>query len=158
MHLKYPLRTPKILSEKIKGSLVKNNLHKNNSNKELLVTENMPLGPPPLILKRIQGSYHERLQLAFSEVKLDRPALIILDWSDMKPTSDEIKSAKTTTEHQNLAKRKDKQTQNYLVAIEALRNCKRPHHAPLQWFSARYANISDSENDIKEWIRMCGRI
>ena len=71
----------------------------------------------------------------------------------MKPTSDEIKSAKETTEHQNLAKRKDKQTQNYLVAIEALRNCKRPHHPPLQWFSARYANISDSENDIKEWMR-----
>ena len=84
MHLKYSLRTPKILSEKIKGSLVKNNLHKNNSNIELFVTENMPLGPPPLILKRSQGSYHERLQLAFSEVKLDRPALIILDWSDMK--------------------------------------------------------------------------
>ena len=71
VHLKYPLRTPKILSEKIKGSLVKNNLHNNNLNKELLVTENMPLGPPPLILKRIQGSYHERLQLAFSIVKLD---------------------------------------------------------------------------------------
>ena len=72
VHLKYPLRTPKILSEKIKLSQISNNLHQNDTNRNLHVTENMPLGPQPLILRRGQGSYHERLKLAFSMVNLDR--------------------------------------------------------------------------------------
>ena len=71
----------------------------------------------------------------------------------MKPSSKEIQDAKTNTPHQKLTKTKDKQTQNYLVAIEALKDCKRPHHPPLQWFSSRYASISNSEDDIKEWMK-----
>ena len=72
VHLKYPLRTPKILSEKIKGSEIKNNLHHNDTNRKLHVTENMPLGPKPIIIQRKEGSYYERLKLAFSKVNFDR--------------------------------------------------------------------------------------
>ena len=82
--------------------------------------------------KRGQGSYYERLKYAFTMIGLDRPALVTLDWSDMKPTSEEIQNAKSTTVHKELAKRTDTQTQNYLVAIEALRKCNRHQHQPLQ--------------------------
>ena len=81
------------------------------------------------------------------------PAVIILDWSDMKPTSKEIQEAKKSTLYQKLAEKTDKQSQNYLVAIEAVKACQRFNKPPLQWFSSRYANISNTEEEIKEWMK-----
>ena len=131
-------------------------------NTALIVTENMPLGPEPLIFQRQKGSYRERIEHTYSQefcqVNKDTPAVIILDWSDMKPTSKEIQEAKLSTLYQNtvyqkLAEKTDKQSENYLVAIEAVKACQRFNKPPLQWFSSRYANISNTEEEIKEWMK-----
>ena len=155
--LSYPLRTPKRISEKIKRGQINNNLHQNDYNTALIITENMPLGLEPLIFPRQEGSYRERIEhtysLTYSQVNKDIPAVIILDWSDMKPTSKEIQEAKLTTLHKKLAEKTDKQSQNYLVAIEAVKACQRFTKPPLQWFSSRYAKISNTEEEIKEWMK-----
>ena len=156
VHLSYPLRTPKRISEEIKRGQINNNLHQNDYNTALIVTENMPLGPKPLIFQRQEGSYREKIVLTYSYSQLvnkNTPAVIILDWSDMKPTSKEIQEAKRSTLYQKLAEKTDKQTQNYLVAIEAVKACQRFNKPPLQWFSSRYANISNTEEEIKEWMK-----
>ena len=119
----------------------------------LIVTENMPLGPEPLIFQRQKGSYRERIEDTYSQVNKDIPVVIILDWSDMKPTSKEIQEAKLSTLYRKLAEKNDKQSQNYLVAIEAVKACQRFNKPPLQWFSSRYANISNTEEEIKQWMK-----
>ena len=153
--LSYPLRTPKRISEQIKRGQINNNLHQNDYNTALIVTENMPLGPEPLTFQRQKGSYRERIEhsYSYSQVNKNTAAVIILDWSDMKPTSKEIQEAKQSTLYKKLAEKTDKQSQNYLVAIEAVKACQRFNKPPLQWFSSRYANISNTEEEIKEWMK-----
>jgi hypothetical protein len=152
VNLSYPLRTSKNLSDKVKSGRIVYRLHTNNFNESLQVAQNMPLGPEPLILSRSKGSYHARLQQVFSAVGKDKRALIILDF-EIKPTPGEIQAAKLTTSHQELAEKTDKESQNLLVAIEAVKACQRPHGPPLLWFYNEYENISDAKESIKEWMK-----
>merc|ERR1712051_403663 len=86
----------------------------------------------------------------------------------MNPTAEEIQAAKATTTHQQLAERTDDRdvihvrSQNYLVAIEAVKSCQRPHGLPLLWFESNYAFVSDDKTSIKEWMagkkkNICGK-
>ena len=81
----------------------------------------------------------------------------------MKPTAEEIQAAKATTTHQQLAERTDEDSQNLLVAIEAVKACQRPHGPPLLWFCSEYAFVSsDDKASIKEWMagknkNICGK-
>ena len=81
------------------------------------------------------------------------PALIILEFFDMEPTPEEIEEAKATTSHVDMAAKTDARSQNYLVAIEAVKACQRPKGPPLLWFSTKYADVSDSKDSIKEWMK-----
>merc|ERR1712083_582402 len=149
-------------SEKIQSGQVSSVLHTNNFNSSLKVATNMPLGPEPLFLPRSEGSIKARLQLVFSGVGKDKLALVILDSFNMEPTAEEIQAAKATTTHQQLAERTDKRSQRYLVAIEAVKACQRPHGPPLLWFESGYAFVSDDKASIKEWMagkskNICGK-
>ena len=162
VNLIYPLRTSKTLSEKVKSGQVNEILHANNFNSLLKVAPNMPLGPDPLILPRYKGSIKTRLQLAFSAVGQDKLALIILHYVYMKPTPEEIREAKATTTHQELAEKTDVHSQKLLVAIEAVKSCQRPHGSPLLWFNSKYASVSDDKASIMEWMagknkNICGK-
>ena len=122
----------------------------------------MPLGPEPLILPRSEGSIKARIQLVFSGVGKDKLAVVILNYYDMKPTAEEIQEAKATTTHQQLAEKTDKYSQNYLVAIEAVKACQRPHGPPLLWFYSKFEYVSDAKASIKEWMagknkNICGK-
>ena len=122
----------------------------------------MPLGPDPLILPRSEGSIKARLQQTYSAVGKDKLALVILNSLSMKPTAEEIQEAKATTTHQQLAEMTDLRSQRYLVAIEAVNACQRPHGPPLLWFDSAYAFISDDKTSIKEWMagknkNICGK-
>ena len=153
VNLSYPLRTSKNMSEKVKSGQVGYPIHTNNFNSSMQVAPNMPLGPEPLILSSSEGSYHARLQQAFIVLGKDKPALIILDYGWMEPTSEEIQAAKATTSHQELAEKTDTLRQKYLVGIEAVKACQRPHGPPLLWFGSRFAHVSDAKASIKEWIK-----
>ena len=162
VNLSIPLRTSKTLSEKIQSGQVKNMLHRNNFNSSLKVATNMPLGPEPLILPRSEGSIKARLQQTYSAVGKDKLAVVILDYYTMKPTAEEIQAAKATTTHQQLAEKTDNRSQRYLVAIEAVKACQRPHGPPLLWFHSGYAYVSDDKASIKEWMagknkNICGK-
>ena len=162
VNLSIPLRTSKNLSEKVKSCQVTTPFHTNNFNSSLKVATNMPLGPEPLILPRSEGSIKARLQLVFSGVGKDKLALVILDYDSMKPTDEEIQAAKATTTHQQLAEMTDPMSQRYLVAIEAVKACQRPHGPPLLWFESDYAFVSDDKASIKEWMagknkNICGK-
>merc|ERR1712183_731760 len=112
----------------------------------------MPLGPKPLILPRSEGSIKARLQLVFSGVGKDKLALVILYSGWVKPKPEEIQAAKATSTHQQLANRTDdRRSEKYLVAIEAVKACQRPHGPPLLWFRSDYAFVSDDKASIKEW-------
>ena len=78
---------------------------------------------------------------------------MILAYVYMKPTLEEIQEAKKTTLHQSLAEKSDENSQRYLVAIEAVKACQRPHGPPLLWFNTNYANVSDTKEHIKEWMK-----
>ena len=158
VNLSYPLRTSKNLSEKVKSDKVYYGpvyykTHTNNFNSSMQVAPNMPLGPEPLILLRSEGSSHARLQQAFIVLGIDKPALIILSFYDMKPTTEEIQAAKATTSHQELAEKTDDRSQKLLVGIEAVKACQRPHGPPLLWFDSSFAYVSDAKASIKEWIK-----
>jgi hypothetical protein len=160
--LSIPLRTSKTLSEKVKTSTVNDYSHINNFNSSLKVATNMPLGPEPLIHHRSEGSYQTRLQLVFIAVGKDKLALIILDSDYMRPTAEEIQAAKATTTHQQLAEKTSDRSQRYLVAIEAVKACQRPHGPPLLWFQSSCAFVSDDKASIKEWMagknkNVCGK-
>merc|ERR1712051_107580 len=71
----------------------------------------------------------------------------------MKPTTEEIQAVKATTSHQELAEKTDYRSENYLVAIEAVKACQRPHSPPLLWFDSKFAYVSDAKASIKEWIK-----
>jgi hypothetical protein len=162
VNLSIPLRTSKTLSEKVKSGQVYDEFHMNNFNSSLKVAPNMPLGPEPLILQRSEGSIKARLQLVFSGVGKDKLAVVILNYMYMKPTAEEIQAAKATTTHQQLAEKTDKESQNILVAIEAVKACQRPHCPPLLWFISDYAFVSDDKASIKEWMagknkNICGK-
>ena len=64
--LSYPLRTSKNLSDQVKSGQVSHPIHTNDFNSSLVIAQNMPLGPKPLILPTSEGSYHARIQQAFS--------------------------------------------------------------------------------------------
>ena len=153
VNLSYPLRTSKNLSVKIKDGQVSGYLHSNIFNSSLKVAPNMPLGPEPLILLRSEGSYHARIHQAFSAMVKDMPTLIILDIVSMKPTPEEMQTAKATTSHQELAEKRDLDSKHLLVAIEAVTACQRPHGSPLLWFESDYAYVSDGRDSIKEWMK-----
>ena len=153
VNLSYPLRTPKNLSDKVKSGQISSHTHSNNFNTSLKMAPNMPLGPEPLILASSEGTYHARIQQVFSAVCKDKPALIILDFDWMEPTSEEIQAAKATSSHQELAEKTDKYSQNLLVAIEAVKACQRPHGPPLLWFGSEFEYVSDAKASIKEWIK-----
>ena len=162
VNLSYPLRTSKNLSDKVKSGKIAHALHNNNFNSTLQVVPNMPLGPEPLTLPLTEGSYQARLQLVFSGVGIDKLALIILGYSVMKPTFEEIQEANVTTIHQQLAEKTDEYSQNILVAIEAVKACQRPHGLPLLWFESEYAFVSHDKASIKEWMagrnkNICGK-
>ena len=115
-----------------------------------------------MILPRSEGSIKARLQLVFSGVGKDKLAVVIMDSWEMKPTAEEIKAAKATTTHQQLAERTDKWSQNILVAIEAVKACQRLHGPPLLWFHSNHAFVSDDKSSIKEWMagknkNICGK-
>jgi len=55
--------------------------------------------------------------------------------------------------HQRLAEKNDKDSQNILFALEAVKACQRPRGPPLLWFSSKYEYVSDSKEDIKEWMK-----
>merc|ERR1740129_963100 len=162
VNLSIPLRTSKTLSEKIQNGKVGDYSHTNNFNSSLKVATNMPLGPEPLILPRSEGSIKARLQLVFSGVGKDKLAMVILSSYGMKPTAEEIQAAKATTTHQQLAEKTDEISQRYLVGIEAVKACQRPHGPPLLWFNSTYAFVSDDKASIKEWMagknkNICGK-
>merc|ERR1740129_2089883 len=136
VNLSIPLRTSKTLSEKIRSGQVDDSIHTNNFNSSLKVTTNMPFGPEPLILPRSEGSIKARLQLVFSGVGKDKLAVVILDSYNMKTTVEEIQAAKATTTHQQLAEKTDSRSKRYLVAIEAVKACQRPHGPPILWFES----------------------
>ena len=144
----YPLRTSKRIAEKIKSAASDNYF-----NKSLKITSNMIRGPEPLILPRSLGSYYERLQQGFSALGIDGHILIVLDYVSMQPTPEEIQAARATTTHQELAEKTDTQSENYFVAIEAVKACQRPHGPPLLWFESGKAYCSDTKDDIKMWMR-----
>ena len=151
VNLNNPLRTSKRISEKVKTGTVHSYLHKNNFNASLDVAANMLIGQEPMILPSTGGSYQKRLHYVFSAVGKDKPALIILDHWSMNPTSEEIQEARKTTSHKDLAEKTDNFSPRILVAMEAVKACKRP--PPLLWFKSNYASVSDGKEDIKEWMR-----
>ena len=156
VNLRYPLRTCKQISEIVRtGYWFKfNTIFNKNFNASMDVSVNMPLGPEYLILPRSEGSYHARLQHAFSVVGKDKPALIILELWSMNSTTEEIKEARKTTLHKELAEKTDEHTsRNLLVGIEAAKACNRD--PPLLWFEfAKFHQLSiNDEEDIKEWMR-----
>ena len=162
VNLTCPLRTTKILSEKVKSGQVGHELHTNNFNQLLKLAPHMPLGPEPLIFSRYEGSYYERLQQAFSLVGKDKPLLIILDYDYMVTTSEEIKVAKVTAFSQRAAEAlparlktdtSNPRTNNLLVGIESVKACLRPHKTPLLWFDSDYEYLSDSSSSIKNWMK-----
>ena len=153
VNLTCPLRTSKILSEKVKSGTVSHELHTNNFNKSLKLAPYMPLGPEPLILSRYEGSYYERLQKAFHVVGKEKLVLIILDYDYMSPTSEEVKVAIKTTFSQRLANKTEKRTKNLLVGIESVKTCLKPHKTPLLWFDSDYEYLSDSKATIKNWMK-----
>ena len=153
VNLSYPLRTSKNLSDKVKSGKVTYRDHTNDFNNSLQVASNIPLGPKALFLGRSKGSYHTRIYQAFSAGGKDKVALIILAYTCMFPTTEEIQAAKATTSLQALAKQTDHWSQNLLVAIEAVNACQRPHGPPLLWFDSNYAYISDGKDSIKEWMK-----
>jgi len=130
----------------VKNSEITHESHKNNFNASLKVPPNMPVGPKPLILPNSEGSYHVRLKHAFSVMAKDKPVLIILDLFNMKPTPEE------TTLLKRLAEKSD-ESQNLLVGIEAVKACQRPQGPPLLWFESSYEYVSDTKEDIKEWMK-----
>merc|ERR1712129_685471 len=69
-----------------------------------------------------------------------------------EPTAEEIQEAKATTTHQQLAEGTDYGSERYLVAIEAVKACQRPHGPPLLWFKSNFAFVSDDKASIKEWM------
>ena len=98
------------------------------------------------------GSYHARIYHTFSEVGIGMPAVVIIDLTIMKPTSEEICDAKKNTEYQNLAQNCEEWSLNLLVDIESVRACNRPRQ-PCLWFESRYANLSNDKATIKNWMR-----
>ena len=46
----------------------------------------------------------------------------------------------------------DRTSQNLLVGIEAVKACQRPH-PPLLWFNSDYSYVSDTKENIKEWMK-----
>ena len=155
VNLSYPLSTSKRLSDQVKRGKIYHKSHTNSFNRSLQMAPNMPLGPEPLILPRSQGSYQARLQQTFSAVGNDMPALIIVKYDHMQPTPEEIQSANSTTTYQELAEKTDRESQNLLVAIEAVKACQRPHGPPLLWFRSENTSISHGKDSIKE--RMKGK-
>ena len=153
VNLSYPLRTSKAISEKVRTGEENCILHWNEFNASLQVPQNMPLGPESLSLPSSIGSYLERLQLAFNKVAKGKPALIILEYAELKPTPDEIQESKTNTSYQELAESNHRYSQNYLVAIEAVKACQRSHHPPLLWFQSEHSYLNDSKEVMKEWMR-----
>ena len=152
-NLSYPLRTSKTLSEEMKKGYVGHPFHRNNFNESLQVPPNMPVGPKPLILPKSEGSYHVRLKHAFSVVAKDKPVLIILNYYEMEPSPEEIQEAKKTTLLKRLAEESEKESQRILVGIEAVKACHRPCGPPLLWFGSRYEYVSDTKENIKEWMK-----
>ena len=71
----------------------------------------------------------------------------------MKPTPKEIKAAKKSTSHEDLAEKTDRESQTILVAIEAVKDCQRPHGPPLLWLQSRFEHLSDDKDTVKEWIK-----
>ena len=63
-----------------------------------------------------------------------------------------IREAKHKTVYKDLAAKTDILSENCLVGIEAVKECKRPHHPPLLWFHSRYECISNDREVIKHWI------
>ena len=64
----------------------------------------------------------------------------------MKPTPEEIEEAKKNTSHQDLARKTDGYSPRYLVAIEAVKACQRPHGPPLLWFRSDYEFVNDGKD------------
>ena len=97
VHLKYPLRTTKYLSQKIKNmaAFVPSGLElhglANEYNSYLDLSANMPIGPNIWEITRYQGNYYrnyvERLRSAFTQFRL--PALIILNVNNMEPEEED---------------------------------------------------------------------
>ena len=155
VNLDNPLRTSKIISEKIKDGMIMNPFQVNEFNESLNVPANMRIGPEPIIIRSSEGSYQARLQKAFYAVGNDKPALIIMNW--LNPKFEEVQEARKTTTNKKLAEATD--SVYLLIAIEALKACNRPK--PLLWFESseidvpRYgqASTSDDKEDVKEWMR-----
>ena len=108
VNLSYPLRTSKTLSEKVKNEYIISGPHKNKFNESLQIPPNMPVGPKPLILSKLAGSYHKRLKHAFNVAVKDKHALIIIVPFSMQPKVEEIKEAKKTSSHERLAEKCDR--------------------------------------------------
>ena len=85
-----------------------------------------------------------------------KPVLIIIASTNMLLTTSENTSTLDVTKnvrelfYENMTK---SQRQNRLIGIEAVKACQRPSGPPLLWFNSQYAHLSDTKEDIKEWMR-----
>ena len=99
----------------------------------------MPFGP--ILFSCLAQWTHttpESTILLISEVCIGMLAVVIIDFTMMKQTSEEICDAKKNTEYQNLAQNCEEWSLNLLVDIESVRACNRPRQ-PCLWFESRYS-------------------
>ena len=161
VNLSYPLRTSKTLSEEIihhyeqiTGPLA------NIFNPVLKVPDNMPLGPPPLILTK--GSIEERFKRVFNYVGNDKRALIIISDANMSIPPDEEEAAMKTAFYNKMEKNLlegtgglwDERSENQRrinmvsVVVEALNACDRQL---LFWLVSDESLTSDDKEKIMRW-------
>ena len=81
----------------------------------------------------------------------DKPALIIMHY-DMSATPEEVQEAKQGTAYEKLTQKTDKNSQNILVCLEAVKACARPK-PPLIWLSSIYNYVCDDKERIKDLMR-----
>ena len=166
VHLKYPLRTTKTISEYVKEIPTGLELHGlgNDFNASLNIDANMPLGPKPKIYGEEEGTYAKRLMMVLNDFQ--KPAFIILNVLDMKPTRDEIYHTKKFTPYTNLITNRlfaCTKGEKLAIGIDAVDKAVKACHrsVPLLWFSEEYneaifqsdhAQIA-AENAVKKYIR-----
>ena len=168
VNLSYPLRTPKTISEEIiKRQPQDTGPLGNIFNCVLKVTDNMPLGPPPLILT--EGSIKERFKKVFNYVGNDKRAVIIIDDVNMSiPPEEEEAPMKTAFYHkmaENLpedtghpyGKRFDNQRRikKVSVVVDALNACNRNF---LFWLVSDDSLTSDDKKKVLKWDAESKRI
>ena len=167
VHLKYPLRTTKTISNYVKKIPKWHELHGlgNDFNSSLNIDVNLPIGPDWRIIERKEGSYARRLKIAYNDIH--NPALIILNVLDMEPTFREIENSKNFPYFGKLVQAKSlilsrgtktlsTKKERLLVGIEAVMEACEVHGRPqpLLWFDKHYnEDIFVSESQAERAIK-----